>query len=181
MPMPRTSARGAGIEGKWGSLIEERDELRDKVQTLTEERDGLRQQNAELMTEEAVKLSQVRSALEDVARGDLVPEGAIPPQGLVLIHEALREAQDNAQRIQENFTLSLSEDEQEAMDGVNSAFNIIANRWKLRANANELTAAVHVVQGFIVQHMLARLTEGQWGNWWEQRKGVGDEVRKAAE
>lgn len=62
--------------------------------------------------------------------------------------------------------LRLNDLEQEAMDGLLDAMRIIVEDFKLKNNRGELTAAVHVIQGFIIQHMLARLAPNQWSPAW---------------
>ena len=62
----------------------------------------------------------------------------------------------------------LDADEQEAMDHLLAFMEIVSRRWQLAANSGELTAAIHVLQGFVIQHMLTRLEPGEWGDWWRQ-------------
>ena len=38
--------------------------------------------------------------------------------------------------------------------------------WGLVANHDELGAAVHVLQGFIIQHMLHRVAPEHWNSWY---------------
>lgn len=59
---------------------------------------------------------------------------------------------------------ALNQTEQAAMDALLQAYNLILD-WGLRANSGELTSAVHVIQGFITQHMLQRISPEQWGKW----------------
>lgn len=40
--------------------------------------------------------------------------------------------------------------------------------WGLKANHAELVQATHVIQGFIVQHMLQRLNPDAFGRWYEE-------------
>lgn len=40
--------------------------------------------------------------------------------------------------------------------------------WGLRANQDELFHAVHVIQGFIIQHMLQRLNPAEWAEWYKE-------------
>jgi hypothetical protein len=137
-----------GVEGKWEALLEERQELREKVEALEKELESLRTRNTAL---ESGEVAELTDKLEEMRARER------------------EEASD---------LLVLNEDEQEAMDGVLTAFNIIANRWKLKSNHAELTSAVHTVQGFVIQHMITRLSP-KWGNWWQdtqehpvQRKGT---------
>ena len=50
------------------------------------------------------------------------------------------------------------------MDAIGDAMGRIHDLG-LRANGGELAAAVHVLQGFVVQHMLQRVEPDKWGNW----------------
>jgi len=61
----------------------------------------------------------------------------------------------------------LDAEEREAMDHLLAFMGIVVNRWKLRANHGELAPAIHVLQGFVTQHMLARQSPEHWGDWWE--------------
>lgn len=61
----------------------------------------------------------------------------------------------------------LNDEEQEAMDNLLACMGIITQKWKLRTNSSELASAVHVLQGFIVQHMLGRIAPEHWsGQHW---------------
>jgi hypothetical protein len=51
----------------------------------------------------------------------------------------------------------LNHEEQQAMDALLGVMGTITRTWDMTSNSNELAAAVHVIQGFIVQHMLHRL------------------------
>jgi hypothetical protein len=64
--------------------------------------------------------------------------------------------------------VSLDEAETEVMQHLVLVMNGIRD-WGLIANASELIAAIHVVQGFIIQHMLQRVGRGQWGEWYNVR------------
>lgn len=67
----------------------------------------------------------------------------------------------------------LDADEKEAMDKLLGVMNTITRDWGLLPEERasnlrvELAGAVHVIQGFIVQHMLQRLAPEQWGVWFE--------------
>lgn len=58
----------------------------------------------------------------------------------------------------------LDREEWTALERIREAHAMILG-WGLVANAPELAAAVHVIQGFIVQHVLAR-TSDYWSNWY---------------
>lgn len=60
----------------------------------------------------------------------------------------------------------LDDEEQAAMDAVNNAMSQIV-ALGLRANGTELASAIHVLQGFVVQHMLQRREAEHWGNWFD--------------
>jgi hypothetical protein len=64
----------------------------------------------------------------------------------------------------------LSADEAEAMEMLLAVVDHIREDWGLMMNEAELTQAVHVIQGFIIQHMLQRLAPGQWGRWYAEKK-----------
>jgi hypothetical protein len=69
----------------------------------------------------------------------------------------------------------LDDDEKQAMNDLLGAYNKILRNWRLKHNQTELTAAVHVIQGFIVQHMLHRLSPDAWADWYD-RDFFSDEV-----
>jgi hypothetical protein len=62
-------------------------------------------------------------------------------------------------------SVDLIGDEIVAMGEINDAYKRIVS-WGLSANGSELTAAVHVVQGFVIQHMLARV-DPDWSDWYQ--------------
>lgn len=51
------------------------------------------------------------------------------------------------------------------MEALLGVMTTITRDWEMTANPGELTAAVHVIQGFIVQHMLHRLAPDAWSSW----------------
>lgn len=61
----------------------------------------------------------------------------------------------------------LSEDEKRIMDYVKHVHNQITAVWGLSANTEELTAAIHVIQLFIIQHVLAREAPKEFNNWYK--------------
>jgi hypothetical protein len=65
----------------------------------------------------------------------------------------------------------LDEREQAVMDDILSAMRGIQSLG-LRTNQTELAMAVHVLQGFVIQHMLQRIAPGHWGAWF----GPGAEI-----
>lgn len=60
----------------------------------------------------------------------------------------------------------LDPDEREAMDHLLAFMEIVSKRWQLRVNHPEMGAAIHVLQGFVIQHMLVRVEPDAWGDWW---------------
>ena len=72
--------------------------------------------------------------------------------------------------------VELDEDEALAWGDLNRIHSRIRG-WGLSANRSELIAAVHVIQGFVVQHMLSRVAPGQWSDWYQdapQAEGVSE-------
>ena len=59
----------------------------------------------------------------------------------------------------------LDGEEQEAMDALLGVMNTITRTWDMTQNSSELASAVHVIQGFIIQHMLHRLAPEEWSGW----------------
>ncbi len=62
------------------------------------------------------------------------------------------------------------EQEQEALDCLARYMEIVWHGWGLRANESEQAAAVHVLQGAVIQHMLNRIEPARWGSWWDDRE-----------
>ena len=65
-------------------------------------------------------------------------------------------------------TVTLIGDEAKAMDHLLKAAGIIFD-WKPKGNYEELGTAIHVMQGFIIQHMLHRLNPRHWNSWYEEQ------------
>lgn len=63
-------------------------------------------------------------------------------------------------------TVELNHDEQAAMDDL-LRFMAKMKRMGLNANVSEMIAAVHVLQGFVIQHMLARV-HPDWSSWYSE-------------
>lgn len=67
----------------------------------------------------------------------------------------------------------LDEREQAVMDHISLAMQGIKELGLRRGddgelvNGGELVAAVHVLQSFVIQHMLQRVAPGHWGNWFD--------------
>lgn len=59
----------------------------------------------------------------------------------------------------------LDETEAEAMAHMTAVHGLILS-WGLRANYDELATAIHMIQGFIMQHMLQRLAPDEFGHWY---------------
>ena len=68
---------------------------------------------------------------------------------------------------QEPASAVLDVEEQAAMNDLLGAYKRICG-WGLQSNSGELASAVHVIQGFIVQRMLHRLTPDAWSSWYEE-------------
>ena len=66
--------------------------------------------------------------------------------------------------------LRLDDDEQAAMDALFDVHRRIVG-WGLSSNGSELTSAVHVIQGFIVQRMLHRVAPDSWSDWYAALAG----------
>jgi hypothetical protein len=62
----------------------------------------------------------------------------------------------------------LDAEEQATMDSLDSVMRTITQTWGMSENSAELASAVHVIQGFIVQHMLHRLAPEHWNSWTPQ-------------
>ena len=60
----------------------------------------------------------------------------------------------------------LNEEEKTALDAIAAAHRSILDLG-LKANHQELVAGIHVLQGFVIQHMLQRIEPGHWGRWFE--------------
>jgi hypothetical protein len=76
-------------------------------------------------------------------------------------------------------TARLDAEEERAMDHL-LAFMDTLKGWGLRTNGTEMVSAVHVLQGFVVQHMLQRLDAEAWGNWYAPIRGDMREPRGGA-
>ena len=59
----------------------------------------------------------------------------------------------------------LDDQERAAMDELLSVMDTIQNEWGMQSNGGELASAIHVLQGFIIQHMLHRLAPDRWSGW----------------
>lgn len=62
-------------------------------------------------------------------------------------------------------TVEFDVDEDVAMTHLLSYMKIVRQDWKMLANDAELVGAIHVLQGFIVQHMLHRLNPDLFASW----------------
>lgn len=60
---------------------------------------------------------------------------------------------------------SLDREEEKAMNLLMVFMEIVRKDWKMTANGSEFTSAIHVLQGFVVQHMLHRLNPEEWADW----------------
>lgn len=57
----------------------------------------------------------------------------------------------------------MNEEEQAAMNDL-LALMAKVQAWGLKANGAEMTQAIHVCQGFVIQHMLHRLEPDLWSS-----------------
>lgn len=133
-----------GIEGKWSELNDRLEETQQELTELQEQREADQSEIARLT-------DLLDEDVEQLAERIRVLEGEV--------------------QISVDAAFELNEEEREAMDGLHRAFEIITERWKLKANTHELVAALRVVQAFIIQHMISRQTD-KWTSWWE--KGASD-------
>lgn len=63
---------------------------------------------------------------------------------------------------------TLNREEEQAMDHLLGYMTIVSHDWKLHEPQKaEMAAGVHVLQGYIVQHMMRRLAPGSWSSWYE--------------
>lgn len=64
------------------------------------------------------------------------------------------------------------------MDHILAAYNgIQAFGDGLSANSQELSSAVHTLQGFVIQRMLSRVDANVWGNWYQGTKSLKDPTK----
>lgn len=66
--------------------------------------------------------------------------------------------------------VSFNESEEMANKHIMDFMKIVHEEWQLIGNHEELASAVHVLQGFIIQHMLSRIDSDKWGNWYGEEK-----------
>jgi hypothetical protein len=67
--------------------------------------------------------------------------------------------------------LGLDESEQEAFSAISFVHDRILREWALAPHCYvELTAAVHVIQNFIIQRMLSRLAPDRWANFYQDER-----------
>ena len=65
------------------------------------------------------------------------------------------------------FKATLTAEEQEAMDHL-LTFMSIVNDWGPNCNGDELARGVHQLQLFVIMHMLARISPGDWSEWYDR-------------
>jgi hypothetical protein len=147
--------RHEGIEGRWAMLMEERDQLREEKAALTGDVERLRRKVARLEAVEVMPEQERLALYEELRRKVDVLTVALSQEEVQMTSDLLRP----------------NEDEEEAFDAI-QGFMRVMHRLKLKANQQEMYSAIHVLQGFVVQHMLERLVPGAWGEWF------GDDERK---
>jgi hypothetical protein len=59
-----------------------------------------------------------------------------------------------------------NDEEQAAMDALNQYMDIVLHKWGIQSNEFEAVAALHVLQGHVAQHALAREYPGEFSDWW---------------
>jgi len=139
--------RGPGIEGKWASINAEREALK----------------------EENERLKTTNKLLQDRV-GELEAGLGMDYQQLAAAYAAAQHQIDELRAGVAKEAVKFTSSEQRAWDAIKEAFAIIAHEWKLKANHGELGSAVHTIQGFVLQHMLSRVSDG-FGSWWESEEG----------
>jgi hypothetical protein len=75
------------------------------------------------------------------------------------------------QTLAEDRSPVLNVEEQKAMTCLYDFMQIVNVAWALDTNKGELAAAVHVLQGFVIQHMLRRLASAHWSAWYASQRG----------
>ncbi len=144
-----SGSRKSGIEGRW--------------ETLAEERDGLKEAKASLEKE----LGELREKLHRYETG------STELRDFVELVEERDDLQHQVNELSQGIGTDLlkpDDEEREVLDACMTIYKMLHETWKLKANAGEVAQALHVLQGFAVQHMLQRLAPGSWGNWYEERK-----------
>lgn len=63
--------------------------------------------------------------------------------------------------------MKLNVEEQVAMDHLLAFMVTVQSEWGLKHNQSELVIGIHMLQGFILQHMLQRVNPDEWGEWFE--------------
>ena len=64
-------------------------------------------------------------------------------------------------------------EEQEVLNHILAAMEKIES-WGLAVNTQELTVAVHTLQGFVIAHMLHRIEPRIWSNWFTNKSDNGE-------
>jgi hypothetical protein len=59
----------------------------------------------------------------------------------------------------------LNKEEQEVMDDILKVMAGIRQKLGMKANTTEIVGAIHVLQGFVIQHMLHRIAPERWSGW----------------
>jgi hypothetical protein len=63
-----------------------------------------------------------------------------------------------------------SREEDEALTMLGDFHKLVFETWRLKKGNNlevEFSSALHVLQGFVIQHMLQREEPEEWGEWYE--------------
>ena len=67
--------------------------------------------------------------------------------------------------------IELTPEERRAMDATVEVLDALHDMG-VKYNLDELTAAIHVLQGFVKQHVLNRLDPAYWSDWFGENDGA---------
>lgn len=115
--------------------------------------------------EEPLSDEQLAFLQSEFAAGNIPDE--LPRRLLATIDQRAREY---GLAMRASVPIPMDAEETAAMEHL-FAFMRQIKEWGLRYNTAELTGAIHVLQGFLVQHMLGRL-DPRWSNWYADREDV---------
>ena len=62
----------------------------------------------------------------------------------------------------------INAEERQVLNLLQAFMDKVVDDWGLSANFSELTSAIHVLQGFVVQHMLERVEPKEWSLWFKE-------------
>jgi hypothetical protein len=87
------------------------------------------------------------------------------PTGLKRAKAAAEATRHPSPPVEQEARAVLDSAEQAVMDHILAAMRGIQD-FGLETNSSELTQAIHVLQAFVIQHMLQRIEPEQWGRWY---------------